>query len=70
MFNVNPETLSAAFNNAIEQVANLSDSDGITRIDKTTYDDRYAHHTFTYTPDYVVGIPGSPRGTNGGPIFN
>ena len=69
MFNLSPNEMSAAMNSAIEQVANLSDSDGITRLDKTSYDDRYARHTFTYSDNYVVGIPGRPKGTPGGPGF-
>ena len=71
MFNSNQESFSSSFNAAIEQVSNLSDDDGLTRAsDKTSYNDRYASHTFTYNADnYVVGGFGLPRGTVGGPGF-
>lgn len=67
MFDMSPEELSGALNSAIEGVANLSDSDSITTANKGTFDDRYAVHSFTYTADYVVGIPGRPTGFTGGP---
>lgn len=69
MFNMNSEELSAAFSNAINEIASQNASDAFTTNNKNTFDDRYAQNVFTYHNGYSVGGFGRPSGTEGGPAF-
>lgn len=70
MPNMNPESFSSSFGAAIEQIAGLGAGEDLTKLDKSTYDDRYSFHNFTYSNNYVVGAPGSPRASSGGPNYS